>query len=79
MNWSKIREHYPNQFVLVEAISAYSKDHKRNIEEMGLVKQYQNAVDAWNGYKKSGENSLRMSYTFSIRVRNISKWKSSIL
>jgi hypothetical protein len=52
MKWSELREHCPNQFVLVEAISAYSKNHKRIIEEMGLVKQYQNAVDAWNGYKK---------------------------
>ncbi|WP_254698607.1 hypothetical protein [Parageobacillus sp. VR-IP] len=52
MKWSERRKQYPNQFVLVEAVSAYSQNDKRIIEEMTVINRYHSASDAWNGYKQ---------------------------
>ncbi|GMN99946.1 hypothetical protein [Parageobacillus thermoglucosidasius] len=52
MKWSELRRQCPNQFVLVEAISAYSQNGKRIIEEMEVIDWYHSASDAWNGYKQ---------------------------
>ncbi|ENQ3107136.1 hypothetical protein ACEOWJ_003188 [Bacillus cereus] len=52
MNWSEVRRKYPHTFVLIEAVSVYSKDNKRMIQEMSVVDEYKNTSDAWNAYKK---------------------------
>ncbi len=52
MKWSELRKQYPNQFVLVEAISACSQNGKRIIKEMAVIDRYHSVSDAWNGYKQ---------------------------
>ncbi|RBW68588.1 hypothetical protein [Bacillus taeanensis] len=52
MKWTEIRNQYPDKFVLVEAVSAYSKENKRIIEEMSLIEEYTSSKEAWSGYKK---------------------------
>ena len=52
MKWSELRKQYPNQFVLVEAISACSQNGKRIIKEMAVIDRYNSVSDAWNGYKQ---------------------------
>jgi hypothetical protein len=52
MKWSAVRKQYPNQFVLVEAISAYSQNGKSIIKEMAVIDRYYSVSDAWNGYKQ---------------------------
>lgn len=34
MKWSTIHDKYPERWVLVEALSVHSSDHKRTIEDM---------------------------------------------
>ena len=52
MKWSTSRENYPDRWVLVEALSAHSANHKRNIEEMSVISDFLNPKEAWNSYKK---------------------------
>jgi hypothetical protein len=52
VKWTEIRNHYPDTFVLVEAVSAYSKENKRIIEEMSFIEEYTSSNEAWGGYKK---------------------------
>ncbi|GGJ76425.1 hypothetical protein GCM10008982_27110 [Anoxybacillus voinovskiensis] len=52
MKWAELRERYPNQFVLVEAMAAYSKDKKRMIEDVSLIGQYESVSSAWEKYKE---------------------------
>ncbi|MEK4607413.1 hypothetical protein NSS88_10415 [Geobacillus sp. FSL W8-1251] len=47
-----VNSYYPNQFVLVEAISACSQNGKRIIKEMAVIDRYHSVSDAWNGYKQ---------------------------
>ncbi|KRE50704.1 hypothetical protein ASG85_20410 [Paenibacillus sp. Soil724D2] len=51
MKWSEICSHYPSRFVLVEATKAVSKNRLRTIEEMTVVEEYDNPMNAWEGYK----------------------------
>jgi hypothetical protein len=37
MQWSEVKEQFPSQWVLVEAIAAASKDNKRIVEQLSVV------------------------------------------
>jgi hypothetical protein len=52
MKWEQIREHYPEQWVLVEAITAYSKNSIRHIEELSVFANFSESTLAWKEYKK---------------------------
>lgn len=52
MKWSQIRDKYPNRWVLVEALSAVSKNHRRLIEEMSVLLDSTETKDVWNAYKE---------------------------
>ena len=52
MKWHEIRKQYPGQFVLVEALKAYSRDNKRYIEDMTVVDCYEDTKKAWEEYKR---------------------------
>ncbi|OXM82453.1 hypothetical protein [Paenibacillus rigui] len=52
MKWVSIRDKYPNRWILVEALSAHSANHKRNIEEMSVISDFMNPKEAWASYKK---------------------------
>lgn len=52
MKWEQVREQYPEQWVLVEAISAYSKDSIRHIEELAVISSFTDSTHAWKEYKK---------------------------
>jgi hypothetical protein len=52
LKWTEIRKRYPDKFVLVEAVFAYSKENKRIIEEMSVLEEHTSSGAAWNGYKK---------------------------
>jgi len=52
MKWEQIREHYPEQWVLVKAISAYSKNSIRHLEELSVISNFPESTSAWKAYKK---------------------------
>lgn len=52
MKWEQVREQYPKQWVLVEAISAYSKDSVRHLEELSVISNFSESTSAWKEYKK---------------------------
>jgi hypothetical protein len=51
MKWPEIRNQYPDRWVLVEAISAYSSNNKRYINEMAFIADFIETKDAWTAYK----------------------------
>ncbi|MCD9022059.1 hypothetical protein [Cohnella silvisoli] len=52
MKWPTIRDHYPNTWVLVEAIKASSVNNHRIIEEMSVMSEFPDSREAWREYKK---------------------------
>jgi|GEM_PF-684384 hypothetical protein len=53
MTWQEIREQYPNRWVVVEAINAYTEDDQRVILELELVAAFaEDWKPAWDKYKE---------------------------
>lgn len=52
VNWSNLREHYPNQWVLFEALDASSQDGKRIVRSLSFVETFENSKTALEYYDK---------------------------
>ncbi len=52
MKWTEIRDHYPHQWLLVEAIEAYSEAGKRILEDLAVVNTFSDSTAAMRGYLK---------------------------
>lgn len=46
MQWTEIRQHYPHQWLLVEAIKAHSEAGQRILEELSVVDTFPDSVIA---------------------------------
>lgn len=52
MIWEEIRNVYPKQWILVEAIKAHSEFGKRILEQMMVVDSYKDSLIAMKEYKE---------------------------
>jgi hypothetical protein len=52
MKWSHVCSQYPDQIVLVEALKTSSKNKILTIEEMSILSEFHDSMDAWQEYKK---------------------------
>lgn len=52
MKWKDIRDSYPHQWVLVEAINAYSEPGKRVLEQITVVNAFRDPLAAMECYKQ---------------------------
>lgn len=50
MKWQDIRKHYPEQWLLVEAVEAHSADGKRFLEQLAVVDTFPDSVTAMKRY-----------------------------
>ena len=44
MQWQEIRKHYPEQWLLVEAIEAHSAASKRVLEQLAVIDSFPNSA-----------------------------------
>ncbi len=52
MNWEEVKKTYPSEWVLVEAIKAYSKDGQRYVEDMAVINRFSDSLDVMKKYKE---------------------------
>lgn len=52
VKWEQVREQYPEQWVLVEAVSAYSENSTRYLEEISVISSFSESTFAWKEYKR---------------------------
>jgi len=52
MKWQEIRVHYPQQWLLVEAIKARSEASKRILEQLAVVDTFSDSGSALKSYQK---------------------------
>lgn len=65
MDWDLVREQFPDKLVLVEALSATSKDSIRTVKEMAIISSFDDNMAAWNAYKRiHKENPEKEIYVF---------------
>ena len=50
MQWQEVRRHYPQQWLLVEAIKARSEANKRIVEQLAVVGAFSDSTAALKGY-----------------------------
>jgi hypothetical protein len=50
MVWQDIRKHYPQQWLLVEAIQAYSEANTRILEQLAVVDTFPDSIAAMQRY-----------------------------
>ncbi len=51
MKWQQIRDHYPGQWLLIEAVKAHTDGDQRVIEEISVIDEYTCSQDAMRAYK----------------------------
>jgi hypothetical protein len=52
MQWQEIRQHYPQQWLLLEAIKAHSEADKRILDQLAVVSTFPDSVSAMNNYAR---------------------------
>jgi hypothetical protein len=52
VQWNDIRSSYPRQWLLVEALAAWSQAGKRIVEELAVVGTYPDGMSAMTSYKE---------------------------
>lgn len=50
MKWEEIRNHYPNQWVLAEAIKAHTESDKRIVEDIAVINIFSDSTPAMKAY-----------------------------
>ena len=67
MDSNHVREQYPHQWVLVEAIEAHSSAGRRLLDELTVVQEYRSGEEAMRGYldlhRRSPERELYVLHT----------------
>lgn len=52
MQWNEIRERYPNQWLLVEAIDARTDTGKRVLDELSVIDTFDDSAEALRRYQE---------------------------
>ena len=52
MDWEKIRQKFPGQWLLVEAINARSEKGKRILEHLSVINTFIDSITAMKSYKQ---------------------------
>ena len=52
MQWQEIRKHYPQQWLLIEAIKAHSQANRRILEQLAVVDTFPDSVSAMKHYTR---------------------------
>ena len=52
MKWHEIRTHYPQRWLLLEAIKAHSEANKRILEQLAVVGTFSDSVTALKSYQQ---------------------------
>jgi hypothetical protein len=65
MEWPEIRQHYPEQWLLLEALKAHSQDEQRILEQLAVLGAFPDSVAAWKSYQQTHrEAPARELYIF---------------
>jgi hypothetical protein len=65
MTWKNIRHHFPHQWLLLEALEAYSEQGKRIVKQLAVISSFSDSIIAMKAYAKlHHEAPMRELYIF---------------
>lgn len=72
MNWADVRKAFPKQWVLIEAVQAFTNDEsERILEEVAPLKKFSNSPEAMRAYQElHRENPTRELYVLHTSRNN---------
>lgn len=79
MNWETLRSHFPDQWVLFEAIEAHSDNGRRMVDRISVINNYEQGKEALEEYKvihkKEPHRELYVAHTSKTELEVIErKW-----
>ena len=68
MQWQAIRQHYPHQWLLLEALKAHREGGKRILDQLAVLETYTDSITALQAYKiLHGQASVALMKRSGIR------------
>ena len=65
MKWNDVKKTYPDQWVVIEAIEAFSTpDSIRHIEEVSVIERFNDGSDAMQEYRRLHKKNPSNEYYF---------------
>lgn len=64
MRWEEVQERFPNEWVVLEAMNAYSSDGNRYIEEVVVVDRFDDSTLAMRRYNELHKQDPHREYCF---------------
>ena len=52
MKWTDVRQHFPHQWLLVEATEAHTSEDRRIVEDLAVVECFPSGESAMQGYSQ---------------------------
>lgn len=52
MKWHEVREHFPDEWVLVEAIQAHSKENRRIADDLSVINTFPDGMTGFQAYRE---------------------------
>ncbi len=72
MKWKEIRNQYPHQWLLLEAMDAHSELNKRIVEQFSVINSYEDSNKAMESYSQIHHKSPdRELYVFHTDKENV--------
>lgn len=64
MRWQEVQRRFPNEWVVLEATKAYSKDGYRHIEEIVVIDRFGTSIEAMHRYSELHQKQPHREYCF---------------
>ena len=64
MQWSDIRETYPNQWLIIEALEAHSAENRRRLDRIAVVETCRDGADAMQCYRRRHQQHPEREFYF---------------
>lgn len=52
MRWQEVRQHYPQQWVLLESLQAHSDGAQRVLDQVAVINSYHTSSEAMQAYQQ---------------------------
>lgn len=78
MRWNEVQERFPDEWVVLEATKASSKEGQRFIEEMTVIDSFDDSVKALKRYSELHREEPHREYCFFIH-RVPKRWQENVM
>lgn len=64
MRWQEVQERFPDEWVVLEVIKAYSSNGYRHIEDVIIIDRFENSREAMLRYEELRKDQPQREYCF---------------